>query len=346
MGRAMTRHVAWLIGAPIERHPIDGLTSKLASARYRCLIPACELRNLNVRCSIFSNLYRADPILVGRKLQQLDVDIVVVGKLLGPSLLETARIARSQGRYLIADFTDDFFRHPRLGSLHRELAQLADKMVASTLQMAEAIEQNTQRASVVVLDPYEGPKGEPKFAPRRERLELLWFGNAINFRTLGPVLPQLAALSERQPLRLTVVTALSQIASVPGQLPPNFSVNLAEWSCQALWQHLAACDVVIIPSLPAPHYSAKSPNRLVEAIWAGRAVAAYPVASYCEFRDVCWLGKNIAEGIAWMTRNSGLVQKQIAAGQTLIAKKYAPPAVAAQWLECFDFGDASSSCLA
>jgi hypothetical protein len=291
----MTRHVAWLIGAPIERHPIDGLTSKLASARYRCLIPARELRNLNVRCSIFSDLDRADPILVGRKLQQIDVDVVVVGKLLGFSLLETARIARSQGRYLIADFSDDFFRHPRLGSLYRELAQLADKMVASTPQMAEAIEQNIQRASVVVLDPYEGPKGEPKFAPCRERLELLWFGNATNFRTLGPVLPQLAALSEQQPLRLTVLTALNDIPSVPGQLPPNFSLNLAEWSCQVLWQHLAACDAVIIPSLPTPHYSAKSPNRLVEAIWAGRAVTAHSVGSYCEFRDVCWLGENIAE---------------------------------------------------
>src|SRR5260370_26100059 len=115
----MTRHIAWLIEARIERDPIHGLTSKLASARYRCLIPARELWNLNVQCTILPNLSQVNPIVVGRKLQQLNVDVVIIGKLLSPYLLETARIAHSQGRYLIADFSDNFFLNPRLSGLHR-----------------------------------------------------------------------------------------------------------------------------------------------------------------------------------------------------------------------------------
>jgi hypothetical protein len=184
----------------------------------------------------------------------------------------------------------------------------------------------------VILDSYEGIRGEPKFAPRAERLEILWFGGQNNLQTLEPLMPLLAGLSEQQPLRLTIVTGASRIA-VLAQSRPNFVINPVEWSVDELWRQLAGCDVVAIPSLETPHYLAKSPNRLIEAIWAGRAVAAHPIPSYREFHDFCWLGQNIAVGIAWLIRNRETVQRQIAEGQALIAMKYAPDVIASQWLE-------------
>lgn len=328
------RHVAWLIDAPVEARDDGTLTSRMASVRYRCLAPVRELAARGVQCSIFASPGRADPAATARDLLRRQVDVVVAGKPLGPAMVEVARLVQGQGARLIADFCDDLFDHPRLGPLNHAMATLADGIVASTPSLAQALERNVGRRATIISDPYEGPLGVARFAPRGDRLELLWFGHDNHYTTLAPVLPRLSALSRRHPIRLTIVTALDRIARPYAASPPSFLVDHVAWTPAGLWRQLAACDAVIIPSPGTPYYDAKSPNRLVEAIWAGRAVAACSVPSYGDFGAFCWLGDDIAGALAAMIADPRAAEQRIAAGQALVARRHAPAVIAAQWLGC------------
>jgi len=332
------RHVAWLIDAPVEARSDGTFASQMASVRYRCLSPVRELAARGVHGSIFADLGRADlgradPAATARDMRQRQVDVVVTGKPLGPAMVEVARLVRGQGARLIADFCDDLFDHPRLGPLNHAIAALADGLVASTPSLAQALERHVGRRATIISDSYEGPHGVARFAPSRDRLELLWFGHDNHYPTLAPVLPQLLALSRRYPVRLTIVTALDRIARLSAPSSPSFLLDHVAWTPAELWRRLAACDAVIIPSPRTPYYDAKSPNRLAEAIWAGRAVAAQSVPSYGDFGAFCWLGDDIAAALAAMIADPGAVERRIAAGQALVARRHAPAVIAGQWLD-------------
>jgi glycosyltransferase involved in cell wall biosynthesis len=333
----MPRHVAWFVEASVAPDQRGGLTSALASTRYRCLIPHRELQNLGVKSAILSGvLHDADPERIGEFLREFDVETVVVGKTNHPSMIDFARLARSRGCYLVADFCDDHFGVPALGPLYRQLAQLADRVVASTPQMAEVIATETGRTAIIIPDPYEGPRREPKFAPGGEHLKLLWFGNVTNLDGLNAALPELASLSREYPLRLTIVTDEKQVNVNAGAgWPSTFELLVVPWSVDRLWDEIADCDLVVIPSLKTREKLVKGANRLVETIWGGRAVVAHPLPAYEEFRDFCWLGESMARGIVFTMQNRPLVNARIAAGQALISERYAPAVVAKQWKECF-----------
>jgi hypothetical protein len=335
---ALPLHVAWLVEGPVEARSDGSLTSQMASVRYRCLSVVGDLTARGVACSVVADLGRAKPAAIARDLRRRRADVVVAGKPLGPTMVKAARLVRRQGVRLVADFCDDWFDHPQFGQFSRALAAMADRLVASTPSLADALERRVGRTATIISDPYEGPQGVPRFAPGGDRLELLWFGNENNYPTLLPMLPQLQALSDRRPLRLTVLTAIDRIDRPQAPVSPNFLVEYAPWTVNALWRRLAACDVVVIPTLRTPYYDAKSPNRLIEAIWAGRAVAAHSIASYSDFGEFCWLGDDIVGAITAMIADPGAVERRITAGQALIARRHAPAAIAAQWLDCLSDG--------
>ena len=103
--------------------------------RRRCLAPARELEKLGVECSVFGHMHDADPNHVGKHLQKLEADIVVIGKMTGPSLLKLARTAKHLGCYVMADFGDEGDLTPDL----EKLAEIADQVVASTQSTADVL---------------------------------------------------------------------------------------------------------------------------------------------------------------------------------------------------------------
>jgi hypothetical protein len=74
---------------------------------------------------------------------------------------------------VVVDICDDHFERPAEGAHQRALIALADEVVASTPAMAESILRNTGRESIVVTDPVEGPRGEPRFEPRFPELRVV-----------------------------------------------------------------------------------------------------------------------------------------------------------------------------
>ncbi len=132
----MLRHIAWFNEAPIEPDPKGGLRSTDQRVRRRCLSPARELEKMGVECSVFGNMHDADPAHVSTHLQKLETDIVVIGRISGPSLLRLARAAKHLGCYVIADFGDDEAPPPEFD----QLKAIVDQIVTASPAFAAAVE--------------------------------------------------------------------------------------------------------------------------------------------------------------------------------------------------------------
>jgi len=325
--------ITWLIDADVQQ--VGGqLTSAAASVRYRVLAPAAELAARGHQ----NRLLRYDPEMPIDALDQyLTCDVLVVSKVLTRGKYEIVARAQTLGTRVVFDLCDDHFHTPQLEVTYRRLAAVADRLVASTPDMAAVIERETGQRAVVVSDPYEGPAGEPCFSPAHQRLRLLWFGHPTNFDTLTAIIGGLQQLSHELPIGLEVISdpagtrVEEALRGLDGGEHSNFTTRFTRWSLEATWQGLAACDLVLLPSLDGVRKQVKSPNRLVESLRAGRFVVAYPLPSYRALAPYTWLGEDICAGIRWAVANRAEAQNRLSAGQRYVNEHFSPASIARLW---------------
>jgi glycosyltransferase involved in cell wall biosynthesis len=310
--------IVWVSFAPLRRTQA-GLTSDFASVRYRILLPARSIAG--------SKVTYIGPGANRRTLIErfADADAAVFGKIdpsLAQSALELADALRKRGIRIIADYSDDHFQHPTLGAVYRAMLGAADLVVASTPGLAEVLRAHTPMPVSVITDPVEGERGEPRSSgapPPR----LLWFGHPLNLDTLPFGLHQLA--QRKLHFALTLLTA-------PGTGAESLGHRFRPWSTEALFEELAHCDAVIIPSNPHdPRKAVKSPNRFTEALWAGRFVIAHPLPAYAALGGYGWVGEDIGEGLAWLLEHGAEALERIRAGQQWVAQNASCEAVGAAW---------------
>lgn len=324
--------------APISRHN-GQLHSDLASTRYRIIIPALQLARrghaINLGHIAPTSTAEIDPATVPD-------DVVVFAKTLFPPAINLARKLRARGARIAFDLCDNYFNHDLHGTDYREaaleLAALADVVITSTPTLQEQIRKYTGRDATIISDPVEGPRAEPRCPTAPARLRALWFGHPSNWNTVVEALPELAALAATRPLELTLITRQSDDvgASFPklvekfgGVLPMTFK----HWHADILWPELAACDLVIIPSLRNEFHVAKSPNRVVESLWAGRPVIAHPLPSYLPFSDYAYIGRSLSEGILATLADPAATCRRIDAGQDYIRSHHSAWAIGNSWEE-------------
>ena len=326
--------IAWVVNDAVIEPTPAGLYSYMASYRYRVLIPAVELNRSGLQATVVA--VSPDPRSIERVRQPLQgMDVAVFSKLFSATPVQPMlmQVAREAGVRTVIDICDDFGDKP-YAAQYRESVKAADTVSASSAFLAGRIAEMTGRQATVILDPYEGERGEPRWAPRA-RLEALWFGNVTNLS--GLELSLLPLWESRIPMHLVVVTRLAgsvrDWAQLRGPaLAPVIDLELREWSLEVTADALRACDVVLLPiDLDTRYYSSKGPNRMVEALWAGRFVVAQPLPAYEEFREWAWIGDNLAEGLAWARAHPAEVVQRIAAAQAHISRRYAPRVVAGTW---------------
>lgn len=332
--------VTWLTSGEIaikEGKPV----SHFASARYRICIPAIELSRQGVTSHLLSLPHVPD---VHEAARAIAGDILVVSKSLDARTELIVEVAKSRGIPIVVDFCDNHFDHPALGSHYERLAELADAIVVNTPAMNRVIEWVTGRAAVVVVDPYEGPRGVPRFAPPVGTLRMVWFGNVVHAELLLRFLRAMAPLeSLARAIEFELVTELTssflaQVDTLRARLAQH-GVRLitTAWSISSTWNALAAADLAVIPSEDSDEARVKSPNRLIESLWAGRAVAAYPLPAYKEFAAWTYLAKDLNQAIGKLLINSSAaVENQIAQAQTYIEHHYSPVVAAQQWRAVFE----------
>jgi hypothetical protein len=327
--------ITWITSNRIEHLPDGSLTSKLASARYRVLIPLSHFRK---QCQYTILQISTDKIREDA-LRCLEADAVIFSKSIVTINENLLHHAKKKGALTIFDICDNHFASGGLIAKHyQHMANNADHVVCNSKTMAAVILQQAGRKAIVIEDPYARPRQAPRFAPDQDRLRLLWFGSPSNLDSLNACLPGMVAFAQQTGTRLylTVITDITPIMLDMQQAfnrehGPAILVECIPWALNRQWQALSTTDAVILPSLQTDHKLTKSANRMIESFNAGRMVLANPIPSYEPFLPWAWIGDDLTKGIAWMLENQASIPSRIQLAQDYISSNFAPSIIAAKW---------------
>jgi SAM-dependent methyltransferase len=332
--------ILFITMAPLRQGPA-GATSDMASARYRVLIPAQHLARRGHAVQIMS-LRHGD---VPREALEAQADVAIFAKSFSPSNEQLAQHLRGRGLRVIADYCDDHFEHPEHGPHFRRMATLATDLVASTEALAEAIRRHTGREAHVITDPVEGPRGTPRFEPRFPALRVLWFGHPTNLVSVTEKAGELQALARRMPVCFTLLTERSPdsqqvVDAIRQGLPEGSQAALEAWSLEGTWKALQDCDVVWLPVASADTKKAKSPNRLVESLWAGRLAVADDLPAYRAYADLVPTAGGLEAGVMAALQDPAGVVQRLRESQRRVARAHSGLECGRLWAAAC--GDAST----
>src|SRR5205814_1562482 len=131
---------------------------------------------------------------------------------------------------------------------------------------------------------------------------------------------------------------LDETAAASAAQSSGLRIISSPWSLDYMPSAFEQCDAVILPQLAEdPPKRAKSNNRLVDALQAGRFAIANPIPSYSELREFCWVGESIREGLHWLVRHPAEALRRLIAGQAHDAKYHSARTLADFWLRALDF---------
>lgn len=337
-----------------------GPQSNEADARYRVFAPVRELHALGHDIEV---IHFAPELSASQLLSAVEGQAAVLGKLVPPAhevfpelaatALAVVKGLKARGVRVIADINDNHFENSPRAPYFRELAVTVDAIVASTPRMAEIIRRYTATPVSVARDPYEGQRGDVRFEPARlswwgrfsgssgpnVRPKLLWYGYPTNLDTLLVLRDQLLPLAQGQPIAIRVMsrqdsTAQSLCEELHAASGGRIWWTFSPWSLTEMPKALAETDLVMLPSNAEDSRKAvKSPNRLVNGLWAGRFVIAHPLPSYEEFADYVWVGEDLAEGVRWALGHPHAVADRVRRGQDYLDRHYSPFCAAREWEE-------------
>jgi hypothetical protein len=208
------------------------------------------------------------------------------------------------------DVCDDHFDNPSKGRYYRSMLDLADVVTCTTPYLQGRIKE-LGREATVISDPLEYPQRAPKIGFQK----LLWYGHSSNLDPLFEL--------DLSGYDLAVITNKNEDWCLP-------------WSHENMQKGLEWCDVVIIPvkqETKKASYLAKSPNRMTEAINAGRFVVANDMPAYRDYG--MYLG-DIKEGLEWLRQNPEEALRRLESSQKEVTKRHAPAVIASQWEVVFD----------
>lgn len=327
-------NITWITSGSIDQ-TADGLSSPLASARYRVTIPAKILQNRGHEVTLIGKQQlEGDP----ERILPQEVEVLIISKSAHTVSEHIAEHARRRGAAVIVDFCDDHFENPVLGPHHKRLATLADQLVVSTPALEDTVKKNTAKGARVIGDPVEGPRRSPRFSPASGSLNLLWFGHPSNLSPLLEIIADLSSIAHGLKINLAILTDLAMngvregVATAMSNALTDIEIELRPWSPQGTWQAIDRCDIVLIPSDDSPKNRVKGANRLVEALWGGRCVVAYPLPSYREFGQWAYLDDETVSGIERALDESETVVTRISDGQNYISNHYTDEIIGGKWL--------------
>ena len=341
--------------------------SEVASVRRELLLPAKALqeRGHDTRLVSLSAMAR---LHIREELDQ--ADCIVFGKIFHnpqrdgtePFSAEAAEYARvleqrRDDQRLYFCLSDDHFEDARFAGFYRSVAAKCRGWIVSSPAIGERLRESPGPVHVYP-EPVEMPRGEPR-VPRRGqrhrlavalarrakvgldpwRMRLLWFGHPTNLPSLLAVVPELEALAHDVPLYLECVTQPgAELAARLSNRDAGFSaplkIGVSAWSLDATRAALERCDAVLLPQLTeSASRRAKSNNRLIDSLHAGRFAIAHPLPSYSELREYAWVGPSIGEGLRWLLRHADEALSRLKRGQDHVAEHHSRDALGRFWLD-------------
>jgi len=325
--------IVWITDTGFAKGPA-GLSSDLASNRYRVFTPARWLTRLGHPVLIAG---AAPPRDIAR-LSAAGLRTAVVAKNHSDTRWrnrDLVRVLKAAGVRIVLDLSDNHLTRGEFRPYYAEMAALSDLITVASPRLGEIAAQATGRPVTVIEDAFEGPAGAPAFDPGHRPIRLLWFGAGTSAHTLAPWADTIVAQPD---LHLHLVTAPEVIALVERKGVSLANARFTPWSLDTTWAALAACDLVILPTLATDKQVAKGHNRLVESLRAGRFAICGPLPAYEELADFAWVGTDLMAGIRWALDHPEEVRRRIAAGQALIADRFSPATIGGKWAQALGVG--------
>lgn len=243
----------------------------------------------------------------GIDLRGDDGDLLIVGK----HGWDKSLVDRYKA--FVFDVCDDWFNHPDDGPFYREMCRRATIVTCNSDVMRFRIHQETGVAATVIPDAFEHEEWAPSWGEG-----LLWFGNPLNLADFFPAVNKLDGLD----------LPMGCISRHEDYMSDDLKQLIIPWSPTAVDKGFKSAAVVILPTGLSP---AKSANRLIESVRAGKFVVAEPLPAYEEFAEWMWVG-DIREGVEWAFQNKQECLKRVKKAQKYVAKHYSMEAIGPKWL--------------
>lgn len=218
-------------------------------------------------------------------------------------------VARLKGK-LLWDVCDDHFDSV-WAEYYKALPKMVHAVTCTTEYLKDRILAETGVTATVISDPLEFERREPLISGPKK---LFWYGHSSNLKPLFDL--------DLKDYDVLMVSNLKEPWCI-------------EWSEEAMKQGYSWCDCVILPvkSAGGADWRAKSPNRMTEAINAGRFVVAADMPGYRPYG--MWLG-DIREGLEWVRSNPSEALERLKTAQSLVTKLHDQKVIASQWKQLFD----------
>lgn len=211
----------------------------------------------------------------------------------------------------VYDICDDNFDCPKRGPEYVAFAKGAHAVTVNSNVMRFIVHKKTGRVATVIPDPYEHEEWEPTWGEG-----LLWFGHWTNVKDLA-----------RSGLEATIVTNPDQIPEVSPTRDYLADKRVLPWSAEVMDEAFKSHALVVIPT---GRSMAKSANRLIESVRAGKFVVAEPLPAYEEFSRWMWVGE-LQKGVEWALANHRACMDRVEECQDYIRDRYSPDRIGALW---------------
>tara|TARA_R110000737_G_scaffold349503_1_gene385855 strand:- start:266 stop:1312 length:1047 start_codon:yes stop_codon:yes gene_type:complete len=305
---------------------VGSASFKMASYRYRVLMPAKALMANNIDCNVVTSHdgLNAD-IFVFSKHFDPDKDQAAVKQIKAPGFLAANQISMTvedkPASKVVYDVCDDHFNNPKLGSHYHWMCRNADLVIASTDKMKEIIKKNTGIDSIVINDPYEYPEVKPRHNwEQNDPTRVLWYGHPSNFKHLYRVWDDIIGY------QLMVITSDIELADkASGKAFP-----IIPWNHENMMDGFKQAHIVVLPTGENGHNSHKGANRILEAIRQGVFVVAEPHPEYNKFKEWMYIG-DIRKGLEWTRSNKGSIKERIEKAQKFVSDNYHPQTIGMMW---------------
>ncbi len=113
----------------------------------------------------------------------------------------------------------------------------------------------------------------------------------------------------------------------------SLRLAISHRSAQTLMRALDDCDAVILPTRDELE---ESNDRVVDALHAGRFVIAQRSPSYEPLQEFLWMGRSVAEGIAWLRGHPREALQRLQRGQRYVSRHHNKAALLRFWFELLD----------
>lgn len=275
-----------------------------ASHRMRAEIPCQIINEESTNQAVVSEL--ANPRF----------DINVFSKHFKPEeMFDEAYECRDRGSKVVFDICDNHFSRDAK-EIYLKMIELSDIITCNTVGMQKKIEEVSGKKAFICSDPLTFPKGLPRVTHTKNP-KIVWYGHKTN---IAPVFVQR--------YKFTVISnyqaTMEEIRNFP-------HITFLPWSLGLVESLIKNFDIVVIPTVGFRHYTKeKSPNRAVDALFAGKFVITDNLDIYEELEPFIYIG-DIKSGIEWYIKHPSQAFEKIEEGQKYVEKKYNYKEIYKQW---------------